>query len=265
MVGRNEDLVAQIQQGKNWLLEELWENNTGLINYISFRYMDGCGCHYDENDLKQAGYLGLHVAAMTYSPDRGASFATHAFDHIRKAMREAAGLRGKRDVLLDAVSLDAPVGKEGDNALVQFQPSMQEPDKAELENLQNIVREAVAHIREDSIRDTIEAVYWNGESVTDFAARHSICKQAASERLQKGYAILRKNKKIVSLALAQGYDIDYYRRKTLSAFRTDGTSSVEGAVIYQEKMKRRREGLYKHLGNLLGRGIDSLENGSKKT
>lgn len=264
-MGRNEDLVAQIQQGKNWLLEELWEDNTGLINYISLRYMNGCGCHYDENDLKQAGYLGLHVAAMTYSPDRGASFATHAFDHIRKAMREVAGLRGKRDVLLDAVSLNAPIGKDGDNALIQFQPSMQEPDMAELENLQTIVREAVAHIREDSIRDTIEAVYWKGESITDFAANHSICKQAASERLQKGYAILRRNKKIVSLALAQGYDIDYHKHKTLGAFRTDGVSSVESAVIYQEKMKRRREGLYKHLGNLLGRGIDSLENGSKKT
>lgn len=266
MVGRNEDLVAQIQQGKNWLLEELWENNTGLINYISLRYMDGCGCHYDMDDLKQAGYLGLHVAAMTYSPDRGASFASHAFDHIRNAMREVAGLRRrKRDVLLDAVSLNAPVGDDGTDTLIDFISSPQGADMVELENLKTIVRNAVAHIREDHIRDAIQAIYWEEESAAEYAVRNGISVKTVYERLQKGYGILRRKWSIVSLALAQGYDIEYHKHKTLSAFRTDGTSSVEGAVIYQEKMKRRREGLYKHLGNLLGRGIDSLENGSKKT
>lgn len=265
-MGRNEDLVAQIQQGKNWLLEELWESNTGLINYISLRYMDGCGCHYDADDLKQAGYLGLHAAAMTYSPDQGASFATYAFDPIRKAMREVAGLRRrKRDVLLKAVSLDAPIGDDGADTLIDFISSPQGADMVELENLQTIVRDAVAHIREDHIRDAIQAIYWKEESASEYAVRNGISDKAVYERLQNGYAILRRNKKIVSLALAQGYDIDYLKHKTLSAFRTSGISSVEGTVIYQEKMKRRREGLYKHLGNLLGRGIDSLENGSKKT
>ena len=264
MVGRNEDLVEQIQQGKSWLMEELWENNKGLVRNISRRYIDGCGCHYDADDLKQAGYLGLHAAAMAYSPDRGASFATYAFDHIRKAMREVAGLRGKRDVLLDSASLDAPIGEDGADTLLDFISCPQGEDAVELENLQMIVRESVSRIREDSIRDTIESVYWKGESITDFAARHSISKQAASERMQKGYAILRRDRKIVRLALAQGWAIDCYKHKGLSAFRADGISSVEGNVIYQDKMKRRREGLYKHLGNLMGKGIEMAKNDSAK-
>ena len=134
----------------------------------------------------------------------------------------------------------------------------------ELENFKTIVRNAVAHIREDHIRDAIQAIYWEEESAAEYAVRNGISVKTVYERLQKGYGILRRKWSIVSLALAQGYDTDYHKHKTLSAFRTDGVSSVEGAVIYEEKMKRRREGLYKHLGNLLGRGIDSLENGTEK-
>ena len=148
-MGRNEELVTQIQQGKTWLLEEMWECNKALVVYISARYQDGCGRHFDTADLLQAGYLGLHVAAMTYSPGRGAAFSTYAFFHIRKAMREVAGLHGKRDVIFQSIPFDAPLGEDGDDTLLDLIPCSQGADLVELQELQSIVRTAV-----DNIKDT---------------------------------------------------------------------------------------------------------------
>lgn len=250
-MGRNEELVTQIQQGKTWLLEELWECNKALVVYISARYQDGCGRHFDTADLLQAGYLGLHVAAMTYSPGRGAAFSTYAFFHIRKAMREVAGLHGKRDVIFQSIPFDAPLGEDGDDTLLDLIPCSQGADLVELQELQSIVRTAVDNIKDTNIRDIIQAVYWKGESIADYAASQGISRNTANEWLQKGYAILRRDWNIVSLALAQGYDTDYYRYKGLSAFRSDGTSAVEDAIILQDAKKRQREALYRQLGDLV--------------
>lgn len=259
-MGRNENLVAQIQSGKTWLMGELWEDNKALILYISARYQDGCGRHYDTADILQAGYLGLHIAAMTYIPDRGAAFSTYSFFHIRNAMREVAGLRGKHDAIFQSLSLDAPLGEEEDDTLLDLIPREEGADLLELRDLQSIVRKAVDCIKDPNIQGIIRAVYWKGQSVTDYALEHGISRSTANEWLQKGYALLRNDWRIVSLALAQGYDTNYSRYKGLSAFRSDGTSSVEDAVIGQDIRKRQREALYRHLGNLVEVYTDRLKN-----
>ncbi len=110
-MGRNEDLVKRVQDGETDLMGELWENNTGLVAFVARRYQECCGRLVDWDDLMQAGYLGLYAAAMTYSAER-AAFSTFAVLHLRRAMRQVAGLRGKRDALFDACPLDAPLGDD---------------------------------------------------------------------------------------------------------------------------------------------------------
>lgn len=258
-MGLNEELVAQIQSGEIRLMEKLWEANKGLITHVSARYQDGCGCHYDTADLLQAGYLGLHVAAMTYSPDRGAAFSTYAFFHIRRSMREVAGLYGKRDLIFQTIPLDAPLGEDGDDTLLDLVPCPQDADWVELQELQLIVRAAVDRIKDPNTQAIIRAVYWKNESITDYAASQGISRNTANEWLQKGYAILRKDWNIVSLALSQGYDTDYYRYKGLSAFRYDGTSAVEDAIILQDAKKRQRAALYRQLGDLIEISTDRMK------
>lgn len=77
-MGQNEELVRRIQDGELYLMGKLWEDNQGLVKYIAGRYRESCGRLFD-------------IA------ERGAAFATYAVFHIRRAMREVAGLRGKRD------------------------------------------------------------------------------------------------------------------------------------------------------------------------
>ncbi len=228
---------------------KLWEDNQGLVKYIANRYQEGCGRLFDRADLIQAGYLGLHTAAMLYSAERGASFATYAVFHIRRTMREVAGLLGKRDALFDASPLNAPVGNDRDDTLLDLIPAPWEDYPVELEELRNIVRVAVSQIRDRKAREAIQAVYRDGITLEEYARSEGISAHGAGERLQRGYAILRKNPRIVSLALAEGYDTEYTRYKGLSGYRGPGASTVESAVIRQDQVERRRAGLYQRLEN----------------
>ena len=155
-------------------------------------------------------------------------------------------------------AFDAPLTEDGDDTLLELIPCSQGADLVELQELQSIVRMAVDHIKDINARDIIRAVYWKGESITDYAERNGISRQTANEWLQNGYTILRQNKRIISLAIAYGYDTDYYRYKGLSAFRSDGTSAVEDAVILQDARKRQREALYRQLGGLVEIYTDRL-------
>ena len=225
-MGRNEDLVKRVQEGETDLMGELWENNTGLVAFVAKRYQEGCGRLVDFDDLMQAGYLGLYAAAMTYSPEL-AAFSTYAVFHLRRAMRPVVGLRGKRDALFDACPLDAPLGDDGGDTLLDMIAAPPEEDLLELKDLQRIVREAVARIQDKKTREAIEAIYWEGIPWEDYAKREGITHAGAGVRLQHGYALLRRDPAIVSLALAEGYGADYFRYKGLAAFRASGSSAVE--------------------------------------
>lgn len=252
-MGQNEELVRRVQDGELYLMGELWENNQGLVRYIAKRYREDCGRLFDDDDLMQAGYLGLHAAAMLYSAERGASFATYAVFHIRRAMREIAGLRGKRDVLFDARPLDAPMGDDRDDTLLDLIPASQEEYPIELEELRQIIRAAVGRIRDRKAREVIQAVYWDGVSLADYARSEGISPRGAGERLQRGYAILRKDPRIIGLALAEGYDTGYFRYKGLGAYRGTGASAVEDAVIRQEQVEQKQSALYQWLGDVAER------------
>ena len=249
-MGLNEDLVNQIQSGNAALMEKLWENNQGLIAYIAGRYQDGCGQLYDTEDLKQAGYLGLYSAAMLYSPERGAAFSSYAVYHLCNAMREVAGLRGKHDPILDAVSLDSPLGDGGDDTLYRLIPGCCDEHLAEREDLGTIVRAAVARMENCEAQEAICTIYFSGMTVVGYASSAGISKQTAHARLQKGYDILRKDRKIIDLAVAEGYAICRHRSNDYFTFRGKAESPVEAAVIHKDDMERQQKALHKHLGTL---------------
>jgi RNA polymerase sigma factor (sigma-70 family) len=195
-------------------------------------------------DLLQAGYLGLHTAAYTYSPERGAAFSSYVVFHLRKAMREVVGLRKKRDLILDASSLDAPIDDDGDTALLDLLPATPDEYSIDQDDFTRIMREAVAKIQPKKVRKTVEAIYWEGQSVADLAASEGVATQAIYNRLQYAYEILRRNPSIVSLAIAAGYSSG-----------TCGTGNLgispEVAAIREEDAERRKKGLYHLLGDLV--------------
>ncbi len=71
---------------------------------VTLAYRNTRGCEVD--DLIQSGYIALVEAVKTYRPG-GAGFLTWYSFYLRKAFRDAMGLRGKKDLLDHCFSLDA--------------------------------------------------------------------------------------------------------------------------------------------------------------
>ena len=244
MGGRNEELVAQIQDGKSWLIEDLWKENRGLIAWVARRYLEGCGRRYDMDDLLQAGFLGLYAAAYTYSPDRGAKFSTFAPYYIRKAMREVADVNVKADPICDAKSLDEPFSDEDDGTLLDVIPGPEDEYTIFQEDTARIMHRAVSQIKNDYARETIEAIYWDKKEVAEYAREKEITPQAVRANLQNGYYILRGDPSVVSLAIAEGY-------RKIDQYGSHLGASPEDTAIDKEEAERRQAALYRHLGKLI--------------
>lgn len=226
-------------------MTELWEDNRGLVAHVATRYKGYCGKNCDVDDLMQAGYIGLHIAATAYSPNRGASFSTYAVFHLRRSMRQTVGLQGRHDLILDATSLDAPIGHDDNGStLLDFQAAPGDKYSDERDDLARVVRSAVSRIKNDKARECVETIYWHGRSVIDYAHSEGVIAQTVYERLQNAYWALRKDPAIVSLAIAEGYDIDIYKTQRLGA-------SPEDIAIRKDAHDREQAALYHLLGDLI--------------
>lgn len=122
---------AEINPVKKPSVEELIENNTGLVRYC----MGGIGgvTSLNAQDIEQVGLIALWKSAQRFDPSRGVKFVSYAIPAIKRAMyREVSGGQDKLnpeslDVLGDyssqCVSLSAPgddAFHNDDNAVVDM-------------------------------------------------------------------------------------------------------------------------------------------------
>lgn len=79
----NEELVAEIQQGKNVMdnMQQLYLQNKPLIHQTVKPYVS----YADIDDLMQEAYFGLHRAVELYKPETGNAFITYAIHWIRQS------------------------------------------------------------------------------------------------------------------------------------------------------------------------------------
>lgn len=85
----NKELLSEHAKNKNpIILEELITNNRSLVlKFASFyKRIIGVNSSLDEDDLIQAGMIGLHKAINKYDIDKGASFSTYAVFWIKQAI-----------------------------------------------------------------------------------------------------------------------------------------------------------------------------------
>lgn len=85
----NEQLVSIIQhsagEAKKGFLDQLYHQNINLIRTIALHFPDN-----EVDDLMQEGAIGLIVAADSYDPTQGASFATYSYNWIRQSISRYA-------------------------------------------------------------------------------------------------------------------------------------------------------------------------------
>lgn len=118
--GHTERLVAQAQRGDRAARDQIVAAHLRLVRSVARRYRN-LGLPVD--DLVQEGSIGLLAAIDEFDPVRGASFATHAYWRIRRAVTGALTANGRlvrlpkstierRHALLEARDALAATGHE---------------------------------------------------------------------------------------------------------------------------------------------------------
>ena len=96
----NEELVALIQQGDDYYMGQLLEQNEAYIrwNMGKLKIRDV----FNEDDYLQAGRIGLIHSISKYDPAKGTLFLTYATPWIRKELKKLRGkiIKFQREILL---------------------------------------------------------------------------------------------------------------------------------------------------------------------
>ena len=111
----NEELVQLYQLGNKSALNELIEQNTGIINKVISRFYINSNS-IDKEDLFQEGCIGLMVASQRYDINnlKKAKFITYAVNWISQKISRFL----KQKNTNDETSLDKPISQEGEASLI---------------------------------------------------------------------------------------------------------------------------------------------------
>jgi RNA polymerase primary sigma factor len=231
------ELVEAIRNGDRAQLAELYEQNTGLLFTLARRYR-GRDPMVSDEDLMQAGFLGLAEAVDAWEPDRGA-WSTIATLYVKKAMREALGLRGTRQrAHLGAISLDEPIGEDGDatRADLLVDESLPDADEQILDDERRAaVRAAVGRL-EGRKRDVVEWHDLEGQTLSLIGESMSLSLQRVNQLRKKAFKDLRRDRQ---LRRALDEDTRYYQRWGVSAFNSSWTSVTEKVALWRIEQRER--------------------------
>ena len=237
---KNEELAILIQQGREDLLPELWEQVSGLVAKLAWeRYKATGGCGGVEvEDLTQSGFLALLEAVKRFDPAKGYAFTTTLGMCLKTAFAEAGGYRtSRRDPLDGCASLDAPLTDAG--TLMEFQADPgNEIEAAEhriwLAQLRKAMAQAVGKLPEDQQR-TIRRRYYRDESRTAAAKAEGITPGVLRHLESEGLRNLRTADELAQFVEAQ---TPYYIHVGRIGFARTRTSAVEVAVLRRERIQR---------------------------
>ena len=122
----NEELVCEYQKGNKKALDELIENNKGIvIKIVNHYYLTNKTVEIE--DLEQAGYVGLINAAIHYdfnNPKR-AKFITFAVCLIEREIKNLLFGRSEKErfnneLYNGSISLETPIGDDDSDTIKDF-------------------------------------------------------------------------------------------------------------------------------------------------
>lgn len=123
----NEELVYLYQQGNKQALDELIENNKGIVFKIVNKFNIELNRTIEIEDLEQEGYIGLVIAAEKYdfNNEKKAAFITYAVNWIyQRIYRFVCGASDKdlANIKLNnsCTSLNIPTDEEGEMELIDY-------------------------------------------------------------------------------------------------------------------------------------------------
>ncbi len=138
----NEELVREYQQGCKIALEQLIDNNKGMIYLVARRYQGYCGGVVDIEDLIQEGYIGMIEAAKRYDFNKS-MFMTYALFWIRQRIGRYGKYKSKKR---EEISIHISIGEDleiGDILKDEFDYICKVEDSIYFQELKNEIHEAM--------------------------------------------------------------------------------------------------------------------------
>lgn len=226
------------------MYEALYEENKWLLDSIAKKCRGYCSKDHavSEDDLRQAGFIGLMNAANTY--DEKKSWNYYARWCILKEIYRMLGIRDGQCVSVNAqaVSLDAPVGDDDSSATLGellIDERIPPIDEAILiQEVQESVRRAVDELKDPRQRQIMTIYLLEGGNLKDAAVAVGMTIMQARQLYNRAISILWRDFRLRSLADIES-ETPYGRHKGVRAFMNDRTSVTEQAALWRIEQKER--------------------------
>lgn len=246
----NEDLAVLIQQGREDLYPELWDQVCRFVEQQArrrFQSTAGFG-GVEVEDLVQAGYLAMVDAVGRFDPAAECSFLTVLGFCLKTAFAAAGGYRSsKRDMIDYCLDLDAPAGEDQDGTLLDTIRAPGDPYSATEERiyrqqLHDTLERAISDLPPKEA-DTIRRYYWDGQTLDQIGAETSRTREAVRQWRDRGLKRLKAQRRQNGLDQFVDERMNYYHGTGLASFSRTLTSSTERKAMRRIELSDR----YKHL------------------
>lgn len=220
------------------MYEGLLETNSGLLAWAAGRYIGACQRDpaVDYDDLVQAGFLGLVRASETYSEGLGGSWGQWATWYITKEIEKTLGRRDGRWVKAHtgAISLDTPICEDTDETWLDALEDDSPPVDTNviMQDDGRVVREAVADLKNDQQRETVQRWQLDGETQAQVAQALGVSPARVHEIWRKARKTLERDKRLRALVDLEDRT-PYYMRVGVDTFKSTRTSATEYAAMWR--------------------------------
>jgi RNA polymerase sigma factor (sigma-70 family) len=161
----NEELVLEYQNGNRAAMDELVENNMGLVKYFTNKYGGFANITLDIEDLEQEAWIGFMKAVEKYKfnedePVLFSSYASKAIMYgIFRAFDENSQRMKKSDrtTKVSVISFSTPISSADDSETMEYIL----PDKKAEEPFRNIEKEVDNEILRKDIFEMLDTVLGN--------------------------------------------------------------------------------------------------------
>lgn len=207
----NEEIAVMINNGQTELIPLLWGRVRKLVaKFTNSYYMR----HYElckrsgvtDDDLMQEAYFGFIKAIQSYPPESGNMFTTYLNYPIQSCFVAITGQRtskSRNEPLNHAVSFDTPITDTDDGITLQDtlhdENTYIDFEQIELTDMQKIVREELAQLKDAKQQEFITDHYLHEQSYQTIADKYGISRERVQQIIIFGFQKLRLSKRLRSL------------------------------------------------------------------
>lgn len=250
--GKVEKIVMDIQKGDTDLFPVLWDATEKFIRWQAQRrlHLTGVLAGAEFDDLVQGGYLALVEAVDSYDVAKG-GFLTMLNFKLLTIFAEMQGLRAGHDALNhNAVSIDAPIGEDGGDALQTWADFIPDPQaEAELDGVnerifQSQLQQALTKALDalpPNRREVVKARFFESKTLKQVGLENQISPERARVLEFEALRQLRQGARLYGLDRFVEQQTPYYKHYSLDYMRRTQTSPVEAIYYERERLRQQLE------------------------